>query len=30
MLETDYVTKPYAIPQLIARVRACLAGTQLV
>ena len=26
---TDYVTKPFSIPQLTARVRACLARTQL-
>ena len=26
---TDYVTKPFSIPQLIARVRVCLARTQL-
>lgn len=25
---TDYVTKPFSIPQLTARVRACLARTQ--
>jgi CheY-like chemotaxis protein/phosphoribosyl 1,2-cyclic phosphodiesterase len=25
---TDYVTKPYSIPQLTARVRACLTRTQ--
>jgi CheY-like chemotaxis protein/phosphoribosyl 1,2-cyclic phosphodiesterase len=25
---TDYVTKPFSIPQLVARVRACLARTQ--
>jgi two-component system phosphate regulon response regulator PhoB len=25
---TDYVTKPFSIPQLAARVRACLARTQ--
>jgi DNA-binding response OmpR family regulator len=24
---TDYVTKPFSIPQLTARVRACLART---
>jgi two-component system phosphate regulon response regulator PhoB len=27
---TDYVTKPFSIPQLTARVRACLARTQLL
>ena len=27
---TDYVTKPFSIPQLTARVRACLARTQSV
>jgi len=27
---TDYVTKPFSIPQLTARVRACLARTQVV
>ena len=26
---TDYVTKPFSIPQLTARVRACLARTRL-
>jgi two-component system phosphate regulon response regulator PhoB len=26
---TDYVTKPFSIPQLTARVRACLTRTQL-
>ena len=26
---TDYVTKPFSIPQLTSRVRACLARTQL-
>jgi DNA-binding response OmpR family regulator len=26
---TDYVTKPFSIPQLTARVRACLARSQL-
>ena len=26
---TDYVTKRFSIPQLTARVRACLARTQL-
>ena len=26
---TDYVTKPFSIPQLTARVRACLARTKL-
>ena len=26
----DYVTKPFSIPQLTARVRACLARTQLL
>jgi two-component system phosphate regulon response regulator PhoB len=26
---TDYVTKPFSIPQLTARVRACLARNQL-
>ena len=26
---TDYVTKPFSIPQLTARVRVCLARTQL-
>jgi CheY-like chemotaxis protein len=26
---TDYVTKPFSIPQLTARVRACLARTQV-
>jgi len=26
---TDYVTKPFSIPQLTARVRACLARAQL-
>jgi len=26
---TDYVTKPFSIPQLTARVRACLARIQL-
>jgi DNA-binding response OmpR family regulator len=26
---TDYVTKPFSIPQLTARVHACLARTQL-
>jgi CheY-like chemotaxis protein/phosphoribosyl 1,2-cyclic phosphodiesterase len=26
---TDYVTKPFSVPQLTARVRACLARTQL-
>lgn len=26
---TDYVTKPFSIPQLSARIRACLARTQL-
>ncbi|MEO8104447.1 MAG: response regulator, partial [Betaproteobacteria bacterium] len=25
---TDYVTKPFSIPQLTARIRACLARTQ--
>ena len=25
---TDYVTKPFSIPQLAARVRACLTRTQ--
>src|SRR4029077_17985461 len=25
---TDYVTKPFSIPQLTARVRACLARSQ--
>ncbi|HEY5085988.1 MAG TPA: response regulator, partial [Gemmatimonadaceae bacterium] len=25
---TDYVTKPFSIPQLTSRVRACLARTQ--
>jgi CheY-like chemotaxis protein/phosphoribosyl 1,2-cyclic phosphodiesterase len=25
---TDYVTKPFSIPQLVARVRACLARTR--
>jgi two-component system, OmpR family, phosphate regulon response regulator PhoB len=25
---TDYVTKPFSIPQLTARVRACLARAQ--
>ena len=25
---TDYVTKPFSIPQLSARVRACLARMQ--
>ena len=24
---TDYVTKPFSIPQLVARVHACLART---
>jgi two-component system, OmpR family, alkaline phosphatase synthesis response regulator PhoP len=24
---TDYLTKPFSIPQLAARVRACLART---
>jgi DNA-binding response OmpR family regulator len=23
---TDYLTKPFSIPQLAARVRACLSG----
>jgi two-component system phosphate regulon response regulator PhoB len=27
---TDYVTKPFSIPQLTARVRACLARTQFL
>jgi CheY-like chemotaxis protein/phosphoribosyl 1,2-cyclic phosphodiesterase len=27
---TDYVTKPFSIPQLTARVRACLARSRLV
>jgi CheY-like chemotaxis protein len=27
---TDYVTKPFSVPQLSARVRACLARTQFV
>jgi CheY-like chemotaxis protein/phosphoribosyl 1,2-cyclic phosphodiesterase len=27
---TDYVTKPFSIPQLTARVRACLARAQLL
>ena len=27
---TDYVTKPFSIPQLTARVRACLVRTQLL
>jgi DNA-binding response OmpR family regulator len=27
---TDYVTKPFSIPQLTARVRASLARTQLL
>ena len=27
---TDYVTKPFSIPQLTARVRACLARAELV
>jgi len=27
---TDYVTKPFSIPQLTARVRACLARTRVV
>jgi two-component system, OmpR family, phosphate regulon response regulator PhoB len=27
---TDYVTKPFSIPQLTARVRACLARTPLL
>jgi CheY-like chemotaxis protein/phosphoribosyl 1,2-cyclic phosphodiesterase len=27
---TDYVTKPFSIPQLSARVRACLARTQFL
>ena len=27
---TDYVTKPFSIPQLTARVRACIARTQLL
>ena len=26
---TDYMTKPFSIPQLTARVRACLARAQL-
>jgi two-component system phosphate regulon response regulator PhoB len=26
---TDYVTKPFSIPQLTARVRACLARARL-
>ena len=26
---TDYVTKPFSIPQLTARVRACLSRAQL-
>jgi CheY-like chemotaxis protein/phosphoribosyl 1,2-cyclic phosphodiesterase len=26
---TDYVTKPFSVPQLTARVRACLSRTQL-
>jgi DNA-binding response OmpR family regulator len=26
---TDYVTKPFSIPQLTARVHACLARTHL-
>jgi two-component system, OmpR family, phosphate regulon response regulator PhoB len=26
---TDYVTKPFSIPQLTSRVRACLARTRL-
>jgi two-component system phosphate regulon response regulator PhoB len=26
---TDYVTKPFSIPQLTARVRACLTRTQI-
>jgi two-component system phosphate regulon response regulator PhoB len=26
---TDYLTKPFSVPQLIARVRACLARAQL-
>jgi len=25
---TDYVTKPFSIPQLTSRVRACLARVQ--
>jgi DNA-binding response OmpR family regulator len=25
---TDYVTKPFSVPQLTARVRACLTRTQ--
>jgi DNA-binding response OmpR family regulator len=25
---TDYVTKPFSIPQLTSRVRACLARSQ--
>jgi DNA-binding response OmpR family regulator len=25
---TDYLTKPFSIPQLAARVRACLARTE--
>jgi two-component system phosphate regulon response regulator PhoB len=27
---SDYVTKPFSIPQLTARVRACLARTTQV
>jgi CheY-like chemotaxis protein len=27
---TDYVTKPFSIPQLTSRVRACLARTQFL
>ena len=27
---TDYVTKPFAIPQLTARVRACLTRSQVL
>ena len=27
---TDYVTKPFSIPQLTSRVRACLARTQIL